>query len=131
MTTFLKVSTHTIPTGLVQIEAAEKGGTGLKYTIMTFFSVNMLLKVALAASASHLWSIIHVLQALRYILMINVRLPILVKMLMKYMAVAVGDIEELEDILPNVITDYMIDTSDISSKEILYDKFIENGNVVH
>ena len=43
--------------------AAEASGKSIKFTIMTVFSLNMLIKLVVSASASHLWSLIHVLQA--------------------------------------------------------------------
>jgi hypothetical protein len=44
----------------------------MKYTLMTMFSVNMVLKTVISSSAALMWSLIHVLQVFRYILMINI-----------------------------------------------------------
>ena len=93
------------------------------------FSVNMLLNIIIAASTSLLWSLINVLQVLRYILMINIITPSSVKILIKYLAVAVGDIEELQDLVPNMFRLFLNNT-EIGEAKVLYPKFKENGKFV-
>ena len=63
--------------------------------------------------------------------MINIISPSSVKILMKYLGVAVGEIDEIKDMIPNLIK-YMIDSDEISDSDIvLYDKFKENGNILN
>ena len=90
----------------------------------------MLTKILISTSASFLWAIIHVMQALRYILLINVRTTKLLSILLEYIAIVAGDIEELETIVPNIFTELLIDDKDIVKKEILYVKFKENGKQI-
>ena len=47
--------------------------------------------------------------------------------MLEYIAIVVGDIEELETIVPNIFTELLIDDKNIAKKEILYVKFQENG----
>ena len=97
---------------------------------MTLFSLNLVLKVAISASAALMWSLIHVLQALRYILLINVRMPLLINILMEYLAVAVGELRIIETTIPDFISMFIVDSDKLHENSILYDRFQENGKWV-
>lgn len=99
----------------------------MKYTLMTIFSVNLLLKLVISSSAALMWSLIHVLQAFRYILLVNIKMPLLIGVLMKYMGVVVGEVDEIDSIIPDLVNTYVINSTDISPTSILYERFEENG----
>ena len=99
----------------------------MKYTLMTMFSVNMVLKMVISSSAALMWSLIHVLQAFRYILLININMPILIDILMQYLAVVVGEVDEIEEIMPDLFNTYVIDGETLNTNITLYTKFEENG----
>ena len=94
---------------------------------MTLFSLNLVLKVAISASAALMWSLIHALQALRYILLINVRMPLLINILMEYLAVVVGELDIIETAIPDFISMFIVDSDKIHENSVLYDRFQENG----
>ena len=99
----------------------------MKYTLMTMFSVNMVLKMVISSSAALMWSLIHVLQAFRYILLININMPILINILMEYLAVVVGEVDEIEEIMPDLFNTYVIDGDALNTNMTLYTRFEENG----
>ena len=75
-----------------------------------------------------MWSLIHVLQAFRFILMINIRMPLLVDTLMSYLAVVVGEVDEVEEMVPDLLNDYVLQKRSLRV-EVLYPRFEENGKV--
>ena len=97
---------------------------------MTMFSVNMLLKVVISSSAAVMWSLIHVLQLFRYILYINVNTPNIMATLISYLAIVVGDTGDTEKYIPDIIDQYMINSSDILANFTLYKKFDDNGKAM-
>ena len=59
--------------------------------------------------------------------MINISLPAIVDIFMQYLAVVVGEIEEIQDLMPNFFTQFVVNEDDISEDEHLYRKFKQNG----
>ncbi|CAI2385481.1 unnamed protein product [Moneuplotes crassus] len=108
-------------------EGAESSGNSMKFTILTVFSFNLGLKLLISTSATTMWTLIHALQVFRYILMINVQMPKIVDILMNYMAVVVGEIDEMEDMMPDWFTTYVIDSKELSTNVTLYSRFEANG----
>ena len=100
----------------------------MKYTLLTMFSVNLLLKLVISSSAAMMWSLIHVLQVFRYILFINIKMPRMVSTLMQYLAVVVGEVDEMEEAVPDIFNSYIIDGESLNSSITLYPKFQDNGN---
>ena len=62
--------------------------------------------------------------------MINIDAPEVMDILMKYLAVVVGEIEELEDLVPDWFTQYIVDTSDLEINITLYPRFQEYGKIL-
>jgi len=91
-------------------------------------SFNLFLKIFISTSAALMWSLIHVLQAFRFILMINIRMPLLVDTLMSYLAVVVGEVDEMEEMVPDLLNDYVLQKRSLRV-EVLYPRFEENGKV--
>jgi len=103
----------------------------MKYTLLTMFSVNLLLKLVISSSAAMMWSLIHVLQVFRYILFINIKMPGMIQIMMEYMAVVIGEVDEMEAVVPNIFNTYIVDGQSLNSNITLYPKFQDNGNVHH
>ena len=99
----------------------------MKYTLLSMFSVNLLLKLVISSSAALMWSLIHVLQVFRYILMININMPVMTVILMQYLAVVVGEVDEIEELMPDLVGSYLIKEEDLTYNVTLYTKFEENG----
>lgn len=101
----------------------------MQYSLMTMFSVNMLLKLIISSSVAVMWSLIHVLQLFRYILFINIQTPDIMENLISYLGVVIGDIEDVESIMPDLLNIYAINSSEIVKNVTLYAKFSDNGKV--
>ena len=108
-------------------EGADSSGKSLKYTLISMFSVNMVLKLLVSSSAATMWSLIHVLQVFRYILMINLDMPKLIDILMEYLAVVIGEIDEAEDMIPDWFGKYIVNVTDLGINMTLYERFEEHG----
>lgn len=63
--------------------------------------------------------------------MINISLPAIVDIFMQYLAVVVGEIEEIQDLMPNFFTQFVVNEDDISEDEHLYRKFKQNGEYLY
>ena len=101
----------------------------MKYVILAMFAINIILQILIGSSAALMWGLIHSLQIFRYILMVNLNMPKLVDIILKYLAVAVGEIDEIEELMPDVISTYIIEPSDLNTNFTLYPRFEENGNL--
>ena len=55
-------------------------------------------------------------------------MPKVVDILMQYLAVVVGEIDEIEDIMPDWFSKYIINSTDLTVNITLYSRFEENGN---
>ena len=106
---------------------AESVGISIKFTILSMFSINLLLKLLISSSAALMWSLINVLQVLRYILLININMPVMTDILMQYLAVVVGEVDEIEELIPDLIGSYLVKEEDMSYNVTLYTKFEDNG----
>ena len=103
------------------------GGSSIKYTLISMFTINLLLKFVISSSAALMWSLIHVLQVFRYILMMNIHMPKLIGTLMKYLVVVIGEVDELQEIVPDILNDYILDSEDLSHNMTIYPRFEESG----
>ena len=54
-------------------------------------------------------------------------MPSLIQIILKYLAVAVGEIDEIENLMPDVLTTYVVDTSELNYNYTLYPRFKDNG----
>jgi len=102
----------------------------MKFVVISVFVINMLLSILIGSSAALLWCLIHSLQIFRYILMINLSMPKLVDIILKYLPVAVGEVDEIENIMPDFISTYVVDSSDLNTNYTLYPRFEENGKLI-
>ena len=111
-----------------EVEAAVSGGgSSMKYTLISMFSINMGLRIVISSSAALMWSLIHVLQVFRYILMININTPKLIGLLTKYLVVVIGEVDEIEELIPDVFNEYVFNSNDLTQNMTIYTKFEENG----
>ena len=109
------------------LETTSNGGASMKYTIISMFSINMLMKLFISSSASSMWNLIHMLQVFRLILMININMPILISVMMDYLAIAVGEIDELEQFIPDIYNTYIINSDELNEDAIMVGRFKQNG----
>ena len=107
--------------------AASSGGSSMKYTLISMFTINMALRFVISSSAALMWSLIHVLQVFRYILMMNINMPKLIGLLTKYLVVVIGEVDEIEEIMPDILNEYVLNTNDLTQNMTIYTKFEENG----
>jgi hypothetical protein len=107
--------------------AVKKGGSSLKYTLISMFSINMGLKFIIKSSAALMWSLINVLQLFRYILMINIKMPGLIATVIKYLGVVIGEIDEMEMLFPDVLDTYIINGTSLNVNATVLPRFAEYG----
>ena len=109
------------------LESTERSGSSIKYTFISIFSINMLIKFFVSSSASIMWSLMHVLQVFRFVLMINIKMPRLISMTIDYLGVVIGEIEELDELIPDIYNKYVIDSEELNTDAIVLERFEENG----
>ena len=107
--------------------AASNGGSSMRYTLISIFTINMGMKLIVSSSAALMWSLIHVLQLFRYILMMNINMPKLIGILMEYLVVVIGEVDELEEHTPDILNEYLLDRNDLIQNMTIYPRFKENG----
>ena len=108
-------------------EAASSGGASMKYTIISMFSINMLIKQCVSSSASLMWSLIHALQVFRFIFMININFPKLISVIMDYLAVVVGEVDEVEEHIPDIYNIYIINSDELNKDAVVIGQFKDIG----
>ena len=59
--------------------------------------------------------------------MININMPAMIDILMQYLAVVVGEVDEIEELIPDLVSSYLINEEDLNYNVTLYTKFEENG----
>lgn len=107
--------------------AAASGGSSMKYTLISMFSVNFALKFVISSSAALMWSLIHVLQSFRFILMMNIRMPGLIDTLLQYLVVVIGEVDEVEARVPDLLNMYIINQNDIENNVTIFPRFVDHG----
>ena len=107
--------------------AASNSGSSMKYTLISVFSINMALRFVISSSAALMWSLIHVLQSFRCILMMNIDMPKVIGIMMEYLVVVIGEVDEIEELIPDVLNVYVLNSEDLSKNMTIYSKFEQNG----
>ncbi|CDW87978.1 cadg multi-domain protein [Stylonychia lemnae] len=111
-----------------ETDTAQNSGNSLKYTFLSVFSFNLALKLVMNSSMQFLWGLVHALQVFNFLLYMNIDFPDNVLLFSKYMQVASGNVDELQNYIPNV-ADYMVYEENISEpkdQEQLQESFKEN-----
>ena len=107
--------------------AVSNSGSSMKYTLISVFSINMALRFVISSSAALMWSLIHVLQSFRCILMMNIDMPKVIGIMMEYLVVVIGEVDEIEELIPDVLNVYVLNSEDLSKNMTIYSKFEQNG----
>ncbi len=79
---------------------------------MSVFSFNIAIKIIMNSSMQYLWGLVHALQIFSYLLFLNIKFPENIKLFSNYLKVASGDIEEINQFIPNT-GDYLISRQDV------------------
>ena len=107
--------------------AASNSGSSMKYTLISMFTINMGLRFVISSSAALMWSLIHVLQSFRCIVMMNIGMPKVIGIMMEYLVVVIGEVDEFEEFTPDVLNEYILNTDDLTENMTLYPNFEQNG----
>ena len=59
--------------------------------------------------------------------MMNIDMPKVIGIMMEYLVVVIGEIDEIEELIPDVLNIYVLDSEDLSKNMTIYPKFEENG----
>lgn len=76
-----------------------------------------------------MWTLIHSLQIFRYILLVNMKMPRMIDIMQKYLRVAIGEVDEIDNLIPDWISMYIINSEDVDSNNTLYPRFEEQGKL--
>ena len=109
------------------VEATQTSGKSMKLAILSLFSMNLLMKLVISSSAAVMWSLIHVLQVIRYILMMNIKMPKVIDIMMKYMVIVIGEVEEIENLIPDILNIYFLDSSELNKEMHIRPNFQKYG----
>ena len=93
---------------------ANSSGLSIQYSFLAIFSLVLVFKIILGCSSSLLWNLTHLLQIFRVIILINIYFPSLIIQFSIYLKIASGDIEELNDLVPDVLLDYILVKEDLN-----------------
>ena len=79
---------------------------------------------------TYMWSLTHLMQLLRIIILVNVPVPWLLAALCRYFVIATGEVEIIVKYLPAVITDYILNPLDFIQTNVFFqDKFTNDYGV--
>ena len=56
-------------------------------------------------------------------------MPVMTDILMQYLAVVIGEVDEIEELMPDLVSSYLINEEDLNYNVTLYTKFEENGKL--
>ena len=59
--------------------------------------------------------------------MININTPKLIGLLTKYLVVVIGEVDEIEEVMPDILNEYVLNSNDLTQNMTIYTKFEENG----
>jgi hypothetical protein len=59
--------------------------------------------------------------------MININMPEIVEILIKHLAVVVGEVDGIEEMIPDWFGDYVVNVTELDINTTLYVKFQDNG----
>jgi hypothetical protein len=59
--------------------------------------------------------------------MININMPAMIEILMKYLAVVVGEVDEMEDAVPDWFGMYVVNLTELETNTTLYVRFEDYG----
>ena len=59
--------------------------------------------------------------------MIDIHMPRLISMTIDYLAIVIGEIDELDDILPDIYNDYVFDSEKLNQDAVVLQRFEEHG----
>jgi len=112
------------------------GGSSLKYTFVSVLSFNIIIKILMyriflnsfrKSSMNYLWSLVHALQVFNFLLYMNIEFPANLRLFGNYLEIASGEIEELQQFVPDILS-HIFDYDEIEEDwDVLQDSFRECG----
>ena len=106
--------------------AIDSGGQGLKIMLVLAFVGQILLKFLVQGSMQYLWDLVHQLQLLSFMLLMDFPYPKNIFHTLEYFEVAAGNLDEVSFYIPE-IPDIIIDPDELATEHhLLPESFIEN-----
>ena len=59
--------------------------------------------------------------------MMNIDMPKVIGIMMEYLVVVIGEVDEIEELIPDVLNVYVLNSEDLSKNMTIYSKFEQNG----
>lgn len=104
-------------------------GGSVTGTIIIVFVMNLLFQISAMSSDSLMWSLIHSLQIIRYIYMVNVKVPRVLDVFIKYLAITIGEVDVLYEKVPKV-AGAIVSDSDLHSNARISQRFVDSGKIL-
>ena len=59
--------------------------------------------------------------------MMNIDMPKVIGIMMEYLVVVIGEVDEFEELTPDVLNEYILNADDLTKNMTLYPNFEQNG----
>ena len=81
----------------------DSAGNSTKFAAIMLLLFNLGLKILLKSAMSFIWDLVHILQVFRYEILLNIAFPWNVIDFGKLMKFANGDVEEINNMIPDIV----------------------------
>ncbi len=98
----------------------------MELSILLVFIMNVLFQISTSSSDSLMWSLIHSLQIIRYICMVNVKVPKIFDVFIRYLAVTIGEVDQIYVFIPNWFGEYVVG-DEMRYETRIEQRFKDNG----
>ena len=111
------------------IEEGVKGaGGGLQVVVITAFLGQMMLYCALKSTMAHLWDLVHQMQIVNYLLLMNIRFPPVVPTFIAFFEIASGKLDAISGILPK-LPEVIVDPDDMRKDTVLLQDSFKDSDI--
>ena len=109
-------------------QATQRSGGGLQMVVITGFLGQLLLFCLLKSTMAHLWDMVHQMQFVSYLLLMDIRFPPVVPTFVSYFEVANGKLDAISGILPK-FPEVIIDPDDLRSDTLLLQDSFKEADI--
>ena len=110
-------------------EAATKGGGGgLQFVVLAALVGQLLLFLVLKSTMAHLWDMVHQMQFIHYLLLLDIIYPPMVPTFVSYFEVANGKLDFLSGIMPK-FPEFIINPDDLESHSVLLQESFKENDI--
>ena len=96
----------------------DSGGNGLQSVVVLVFIAQVLLKLTLRSTMQYLWDLVHQMQFLNFLILMQVKFPLNLSSFIGFFEVASGKLDRIESFLPT-IPKFIIDPDELNADPLL------------